>query len=796
MDSLELRKVSSVAALALVLGAASCSGDSGRGDGSESATTTATTQGTSGTTGDATGSTSGGGSGSTGTGTTSGGGETVGTTSGSTGATTSGGVECTDHRQCGDGKCIAGSCCAIEDACGDVACCGGGEVCLFDQCVVPGAPCKSANDCAEGEYCEPALGEGEGDTTGGDTTGGDMACTQSIPDAGYCLKLPEVCGPGQDPMKDGCVAACEYYPDAGKLNATLKWQWGLYAADEFSKFSDVWSTPTVGRIYDANCDGKVDDTDPPNVVFVSGNSNQTCCSCGNEPISTCRTGILRVLDGASGQEIWSLDKAKAGNYGFAGVSVALGDIDNDGDVEIITATGDGFVAAISNEGVVEAISDLQIDGQNAGAFGWGGGLSVADMDGDGYPEIAFGRTLFSTKNGIKREWVGAGGIGGGNTSALSHMVDLDNDGKLELLAGNTAYSADGSIFWQNAGLPDGFTAIGDFDLDGTPEVVLVGNGQVWILQAENGGIDLGPVAIPGGLNGGGPPTVADFDGEPDKRPEIGVAGGAYYAVFKPDYQNSKINIAWQLATKDTSSRVTGSSVFDFEGDGRAEVIYSDECFLWILDGVDGTLRFAEPNTTFTATEAIIVADVDGDGHAEVVRVSNSANWQCNTAPWNQPDPKTGRPPGSRRRTRPTTRGSRSSATPRTRGSAPAPSGTSTPTTSPTSAIPATRPAIPWRPTGRSRPRRSRTGSRAGSTTSGRTSRTAGSSTPPTPRSRSRASAASRRWCSRSASATSASSASPRGSRPRSSRSRAWSRPWSRPSPPPSRSSPGRPRSSR
>ena len=104
-----------------------------------------------------------------------------------------------------------------------------------------------------------------------------------------------------------------------------------------------------------------------------------------------------------------------------------------------------------------------------------------------------------------------------------------------------------------------------------------------------------------------------------------------------------LDVVWSLPTKDTSSRITGSSVFDFEGDGRAEVIYSDECFLWVLDGVDGTLRFAAPNTTFTATEAIIVADVDGDGRAEVVRVSNSANWSCNAAPWIDPDPMTGRP---------------------------------------------------------------------------------------------------------------------------------------------------------
>ena len=49
-----------------------------------------------------------------------------------------------------------------------------------------------------------------------------------------------------------------------------------------------------------------------------------------------------------------------------------------------------------------------------GVFGWGGGLAIADMDGDGFPEIAYASTVFSTSGGtITLRFTGTGGIGGG-----------------------------------------------------------------------------------------------------------------------------------------------------------------------------------------------------------------------------------------------------------------------------------------------------------------------------------------------------------------------------------------------
>ena len=97
---------------------------------------------------------------------------------------------------------------------------------------------------------------------------------------------------------------------------------------------------------------------------------------------------------------------------------------------------------------------------------------------------------------------------------------------------------------------------------------------------------------------------------------------------------------WRRGTQDGSSRVTGSSVFDFNGDGAAEVIYNDECYFRVYEGLTGDVLFIESSESRTRVEYPIVADADNDGNAEILfAVSNESNFcssQASTSINNEP----------------------------------------------------------------------------------------------------------------------------------------------------------------
>ncbi|MFP2929934.1 FG-GAP-like repeat-containing protein [Pyxidicoccus sp. 3LG] len=349
----------------------------------------------------------------------------------------------------------------------------------------------------------------------------------------------------------------------------------------------------------------------PVVVDVSGDGVPDVVFNSFEGWNFKTNGVLRAISGADGTDLWAVTDPALRVRGSA--SVAAGDLDGDGKVELCTVPEDALgVICFEHTGAFK----FRADGPR---LDWGG-VSLADLDGNGSVELIAGNHVYDSSGALK--WMGSDGVGGppNDTGPLAFAVDLDGDGKQEVVNGRSIYRHDGTLKCKAESLGHGLSGVGNFDADPAGEVVVVWDGHVSLMEADCT-VRWTVEHLGGGV--GGPPNIADFDA--DGQAEIGVAGAAWYSVFEADG-----TVKWLSPTQDHSSNRTGSSTFDFEGDGKAEVVYADETALRIFDGATGAVRFEVPHSSCTAYENPVVADVDGDGNAEIVVAQNTA---CDFGPF-------------------------------------------------------------------------------------------------------------------------------------------------------------------
>ena len=393
--------------------------------------------------------------------------------------------------------------------------------------------------------------------------------------------------------------AAQIVPAIGTFKPKLKWKWDG-TGSPYPDYNQVMMAPVAGRLIDTNGDGKIDQADDPILVFTA--FNRFGATWNGE-------GVIRVANGRTGQEVFAI-KDSATPISAMG-SLALADLDGDGKPEIIAVTQDYRVVVYRNDGTKWWVSAPVASSD--GYTPWGGGVAVADLDGDGTPEILFGRCVFSSTGVLK--WKASGSYVGGTLNGVTRyslpiVADLDGTGQQSVILGGSVYSSTGQLLWQAP--RDGFTGVADFDGNGQPSIAVVNNGTL-SLYSRTGQLRW-TVSLPGG-GLGGPPTIADVDG--DGIPEIGVAASSAYTVFRRDG-----TVLWSKTSQDFSSQTTGSTVFDFDGDGSAEVLYGDEIRIRAYKGATGQILWDIPNSSGTAMEYPLVVDIDGDGHADMVTVGN------------------------------------------------------------------------------------------------------------------------------------------------------------------------------
>lgn len=503
--------------------------------------------------------------------------------------------------------------------------CEEGEICSHGTCV-PGSSCDGDDDCDFDTFCDPESGTCQPWT--GEDPAHDEGCVQLIP--------PGILAP---------AVRCQFSeaPDG----------------DPFPGHVDVQGTPVV-----VNFNVPADAGSPSIAASFTPtyDSSQGGYSEGE--------GVIRVLRGTDCSLEANLggvdyDGDAIADWTVSSASLAVGDLDLDGSAEIVAFGRDGSLLAFTRKAGVwdllwksprpdgapwtacATVPNLTVD---RCGLGWAG-PSIHDLDDDGAPEIIREGVVFDGLTGALRAGPPAG-YASYSQGLFPTLADLDADGIVELTNGARIweYVADAwtedPVFFASGDKAPGHTAFADFGAYGAsgvaeePEIVVVRGSNVYVV-ALDGSVVLGPIPVPG--NGGGPPTVSDFDG--DGLAELAVAGQAYYTVYDVDCSSTPRDggvcdagpcdfaaatctagsgILWSRRTQDISSNVTGSSIFDFEADGVSEVVYADECFTRVYNGQTGEVLFSQYSSSCTWYENPIIADVDGNFRADLVSPSNKA----------------------------------------------------------------------------------------------------------------------------------------------------------------------------
>lgn len=390
-------------------------------------------------------------------------------------------------------------------------------------------------------------------------------------------------------------------------------------------------------------------TAPANVMEVSTPIVADLNQDGSAEVIYTDGGTLRAVSGQTGLPVpfftpptWTL-----GTWSDAGFSLAVGNLDSDPFLEIIAIQRDvnHVVRAYEHDGTLKwSVSAGPVNVVH-GLSRWS--PTIADLDHDGAPEvIAVGRILSGATGQVQAVLPTGPKLIGGAAVA----VNLDQDADLEVVIGNLAFNRDGSALWPNTGPLGGHNAVVDFDGDGAPDIVHVPHvqnamtGSVRVYRGSDGApltswTVPAPVAI-GGFQG--PPTVADVDG--DGQPEVAVMGLSSFYVYRMNGA-----LMWSVPLNEHAG-TQGIAAFDLNEDGAAELIVGGSSHFMIVTNVGGApvTVWSLPAFNATWTEYPVVADINGDGHAEILfrawwnnqgfvrayRNVNS-NWPATRAIWNQ-----------------------------------------------------------------------------------------------------------------------------------------------------------------
>ena len=444
---------------------------------------------------------------------------------------------------------------------------------------------------------------------------------------------PDCCGRISPRYYHPCPEECNIVLGDAFDNIVLK-----YATAE--GFFHEGSTPLVG---DLDQDGCIE------IVGLQGSYNPTT------QLNESRDIV--IFDGATGDVILRFDPGFKGPFSR---NLAIADTD-----------GDGFAEIYSN---ITRLIRFDYDGVNLTKVWEADGdrhtqPTITDINEDGRAEIMVGSTIYDAASGTilvaPGQIVENGKARYQGSASTAMAIDVLPDqacsfcGGKEIVAGSKVYAvqingltpAQTSLERQiNDTLVDGLTSIVDWDMDGDLDAVSCfspyRNGisrdskEMWVWDIQSSTL-LAPVYRWRNhqWSSVSPVTLGDTDG--DGQPEAVVSDLAEIRCV--EYQNGQWVEKFIFDARDGTG-MAGIVLFDFDLDGRQEIVYRDEHELFIFDGGNGDVLFRTPCTSLTGYETPSIADVDGDQQAELlcacgnnlhVYESATSSWALARPVWNQ-----------------------------------------------------------------------------------------------------------------------------------------------------------------
>lgn len=383
--------------------------------------------------------------------------------------------------------------------------------------------------------------------------------------------------------------------------------------------------------------------------------------------------VLGSLDGrvyvyrANGDLLWSRYLDTDTPAGSIQSAPAVADIDRDGRLDVVIGSDSGYVFAFSADGSLKS-GWPQFTGWNAdhaagkcatdACTGVVAAPTLADLDGDGTLEVVVGS--YSHR---MYAWNYLGQVLPGwpvdvwdGIASGAAVGDLNGDGRPEIVVGSDVANDCGDCqpfgALAKGGLLHAFTirgtempgwpfrtdsfmhstpALADLDRDGTLEVLA--GGGLFPSEADTRGHHLWVVGATGTLRWSfatrgtliAAPTVGDVDGDGSVDIALSDYSGVTYLLTAGGAVRWSNDGVTQSAPNGSGAHFGAPVLADVTGDGRAEVVATDSN--WHVKAIDvpSGRTVADTGTTFPVWSSAAVGDIDADGRNEVVAGSAAGN---------------------------------------------------------------------------------------------------------------------------------------------------------------------------